>query len=232
MLREDEQISKLEEIIGYTFQNKEVAREALTHSSYANERKINKIACNERLEFLGDSVLQIISSDYLFHEMKDSPEGKLSKTRSSLVCEPALAKDAMDIGLHECIFLGKGEELGGGRKKPSVVSDAFEAVIGAIYLDGGLEQAKDFIYKFALEGKLAGISVEDPKSALQQYYQRGGAAVSIVYETTDEYGPEHDKHFVVTVTVNGKLAGKGEGHNKKAAEKEAARDALSRVQNS
>lgn len=230
MQKEDEIIAKLEERIGYQFQNKKLALEALTHSSYANERKINKIPHNERMEFLGDAVLQIISSDYLYHLFPDAPEGKLSKTRSSLVCEPTLAENASVFGLGDLVLLGKGEELGGGRKKNSVVSDAFEALIGAIYLDGGLENAKRFVDRFALKDATQHLNENDAKSALQQHIQKNGKSADVVYKVIDESGPEHNKSFTVEVYISGKLCGMGMGPNKKTAEKAAAKDALSKLE--
>ncbi len=231
MQKELDIIAQLEKSIGYVFHDKKLILEALTHSSYANERKINKIPCNERLEFLGDAVLQLLSSDYLFHVFPDSPEGHLSKTRSSLVCEPTLAQNARDCGLADCVLLGKGESISGGRKKDSVTSDAFEAVIGAIYLDGGLSEAKRFVDAFALKDAGLHLNENDPKSALQQFLQKNGNAINISYRVASETGPEHDKSFHVEVLIDNCLAGEGTGHNKKSAEKAAAKDALAKLMN-
>ena len=143
-------VKKLEEVAGYQFQNPELLRQALTHSSYANEKRMGKSKCNERLEFLGDAVLELISSEFLFGQHPDMAEGELTKKRASMVCEPSLAMSARDIKLQEFLLLGKGEEFTGGRDRDSITSDALEAVIGAIYLDGGIEQAREFILRFVL----------------------------------------------------------------------------------
>ena len=142
---------KIESNIGYCFKDKDLLINALTHTSYANEHKHKGMKDNERLEFLGDAVLELVSSEYLYKNMKDMPEGKMTKLRASLVCEPTLAMDAREIDLEDFIYLGKGEDETGGRKRDSIVSDAFEALIGAIFLDGGIEEAKYFILKFALK---------------------------------------------------------------------------------
>ena len=143
-------MEQLEQIIGYTFQNKKLLKQALTHSSYANEKKLGKLGCNERLEFLGDAVLELISSDFLYAKFTQVPEGELTKKRASLVCEPSLAYCARQFGLPQYLLLGKGENMTGGRNRDSIVSDATEALLGAIYLDGGFEPAKDFVLKFIL----------------------------------------------------------------------------------
>ena len=143
-------MEQLEQIIGYTFQNKKLLKQALTHSSYANEKKLGKLGCNERLEFLGDAVLELISSDFLYAKFTQVPEGELTKKRASLVCEPSLAYCARQFGLPQYLLLGKGENMMGGRNRDSIVSDATEALLGAIYLDGGFEPAKDFVLKFIL----------------------------------------------------------------------------------
>ena len=165
-------LEKLEENIDYSFKNKELLMEAMSHSSYINERKINKTACNERLEFLGDAVLELASSDYLFKKYGDIPEGKLSKMRAALVCEPALYECSKAIDLGNFIKLGKGEEASGGRNKPSVVSDAFEALLGAVYLDGGMEEARKIILRFILtESQIEQAHISDSKSYLQELVQ-------------------------------------------------------------
>ena len=219
---------KLSERIGYRFKNADLAVEALTHSSYAYERKINKIACNERLEFLGDAVLEQISSDYIFHRYPDMPEGKMSRLRAALVCEEALSACAERIGLGELLLLGKGEDAGGGRKKASVTSDAYEAVIGAMYLDGGLGAAKTFVEREVLSGIEEKLGGSDPKSALQEKVQ-GLNLGKIEYRVIAQSGPEHDKTFQVEVLVDGKVMGSGCGHNKKNAEKAAAGEALKKI---
>ena len=210
-------LTDLEKNIGYTFKDKNLLLEAVTHSSFANERKINKLRCNERLEFLGDAVLEIISSDYLFRRFSDLPEGKLSKMRSAIVCEPALFECSHAIKLSDFILLGKGEDNGGGREKPSVVSDAFEALIGAVYLDGGM--ADSIPLRKSLRDS-------DSKSYLQELVQKDGQQHSIEYNILSETGPEHDKKFIVSVVVDGIEKGRGEGKNKKAAEKSAAMQAI------
>lgn len=223
---EESRMKELEERIGYHFQKKDLVREALTHSSYANERHIRKIKCNERLEFLGDAVLEQASSIYLFRQYPEIPEGQLSKMRASLVCESALAAAAETINLGELIFLGKGETANGGSKKPSVVSDAMEALIGALYLDGGEKASNRFILKYILtdiqEKEKAFI---DYKSKLQELVQAEGNGI-ICYHVTGEYGPEHEKEFEVELTIDRKKVSLGRGRNKKAAEQKAAYEAL------
>ena len=227
----DEIINSLEKVICYEFKNKALIFEALTHSSYANERKINKISHNERLEFLGDAVLEMISSDFLFRKYGMLNEGQLSKLRAALVCEDALAKSAKMINLGDCIFLGKGEESHGGRTRASVTSDACEALIGAMYLDGGLEPVTAFIMKYVLYDTDSFLNNIDSKSRLQECIQATDNKAVIVYNVIEESGPEHDKLFVVEVTVNGERKGIGSGRNKKNAEKEAALQAIKNIQN-
>lgn len=224
----DELVGMLQERIGYRFRDEGLAIEALTHSSYAFERKINKIACNERLEFLGDAVLEQISSEFIFRHYPKMPEGKMSRLRASLVCEEALSACAEKIGLGELLLLGKGEEAGGGRKKASVTSDAYEAVIGAMYLDGGLDAARTFVEREVLSDIEGRVNVNDPKSALQERVQSLGDG-KIEYRVVSESGPEHDKTFLVEVSIDGRVMGSGSGHNKKGAEKEAAAQALKKM---
>lgn len=223
---EESRIKELEDRIGYRFQEKDLIREALTHSSYANERSIRKINCNERLEFLGDAVLEQTSSIYLFQQYPKAAEGQLSKIRASLVCESALAAVAEKIGLGDFIFLGKGEKANGGGRKPSVVSDAVEALIGALYLDGGEKAANNFIMQYILtdilEKEKAFI---DYKSELQELVQSGNYG-TICYQVTGEYGPEHEKEFEVELMIDQKKVSLGRGRNKKAAEQMAAYEAL------
>ena len=211
----------LEKIIGYTFKDPGLLATALTHTSYANESRV-PVAHNERLEFLGDSVLQIVSADYLFHAYADRPEGDLTRIRSSLVSEGALFQFAQEIHLGEYLRLGKGEERCGGRERPSVVSDAFEALIAALYLDGGMEVAKKFILPFITEGKHA---EADYKTRLQEIVQQNPEE-RLSYVVEKETGPDHDKHFVVAVRFNSDCVARGEGKSKKAAEQHAAREAL------
>lgn len=228
-MNEINSIELIEKNIGITFSNKDLLRLALTHSSYANERKINKIECNERLEFLGDAILELISSDYLYRRYNDMPEGKLSKLRASLVCEEALSAAALKIELGQHIFLGKGEEATGGRERASITSDAFEAVIGAIYLDQGYEKAREFVLKYVLYDTDSFVNMADSKSMLQEKVQARKTGGTITYEVVDESGPEHNKCFKVNVCIDGKLCGTGIGKSKKAAEKQAAKEALNNL---
>ena len=216
---------ELQEVLHYTFKNPALLRIALTHTSYANESKV-ATTHNERLEFLGDSVLQIVSADYLFHAYADRPEGDLTRIRSSLVSEGALFQFAQEINLGEYLRLGRGEERCGGRTRPSVVSDAFEAVIAALYLDGGMEAARNFILPFITEGKTA---EDDYKTRLQEVVQQDPSAV-LKYEVTGETGPDHNKQFTVCVWRNGELLAEGRGRSKKAAEQHAAKVALEKLQ--
>jgi len=215
----------LEEKIGYFFQKKEYLQQALTHSSYANEQKINRRPDYERLEFLGDAVLELVSSEFLFHKNKDMNEGKLTKTRSSMVCEPALAYCAKDIELDKYIFLGKGEEATGGRNRDSIISDVMEALIGAIYLDSGLEKAREFINRFILSDLEDKILFYDSKTILQEMVQTD-ASISLEYNLVREIGPDHDKEFEVEALINGEVAGRGIGKTKKAAQQKAAYEVL------
>lgn len=214
---------ELEQALGYTFQNKALLETALTHTSYANEAK-HGTKHNERLEFLGDSVLSIVVADYLFTH-KNMPEGELTRMRASLVCETALFGFAQQIRLGEYLRLGHGEELGGGRTRPSVVSDAFEALIAALYLDGGIEQARAFILPFVMASLTDKNAEEDYKTHLQEIIQQNPEE-RVRYVVTSETGPDHDKHFVVEVHLNSNCIGSGEGHSKKQAEQAAAKEAL------
>lgn len=219
---------KLEERIGYQFQNIELLRQALTHSSFTNEQKINKVKHYERLEFLGDAVLELVSSEFLFKEHEDYPEGELTKMRAAMVCEPSLAFCAKDLELGKFMRLGKGEEMTGGRKRDSITSDAMEAVIGAIFLDGGMEPAKDFIYRFILNDIDNKRLFFDSKTKLQELIQ-GKIKKEFHYELLEEKGPEHEKMFEVEVVMDEKPIGKGLGRTKKAAEQKAAYQALLRL---
>ena len=213
----------LQQVLHYTFKNPALLRIALTHTSFANESKV-PTTHNERLEFLGDSVLSVVVADHLFHQSK-RPEGELSRMRASLVSEEALFQFAEEIQLGEYLRLGHGEELGGGRTRPSVVSDAFEAVIAALYLDGGFEVARNFIMPFITEGKTA---EEDYKTKLQEVIQQNPED-KLSYAVTGESGPAHDKRFEVTVLLNGSAMAAGTGRSKKAAEQQAAKAALRKL---
>lgn len=213
----------LQQVLHYTFKNPALLRIALTHTSFANESKV-PTTHNERLEFLGDSVLSVVVADHLFHQSK-RPEGELSRMRASLVSEEALFQFAEEIQLGEYLRLGHGEELGGGRTRPSVVSDAFEAVIAALYLDGGFEVARNFIMPFITEGKTA---EEDYKTRLQEVVQQSPDA-ELRYEVVGETGPDHDKKFTVSVWRNGTHLADGIGRSKKAAEQNAAKKALEKL---
>ena len=218
-------IGELEKKIGYQFRDKSLLKQALTHSSFANEQRINKLKDYERLEFLGDAVLELISSDFLFHENPQMPEGKLTKLRSSMVCEPALAYCARDIELGRYMLLGKGEEATGGRNRDSITSDVMEAVIGALYLDGGFDAAHDFIHRFILSDLENKILFYDSKTILQEVVQ-GHYEEPLHYELIGEEGPDHDKRFLVEAVIGNTTIGEGSGHTKKAAEQEAAYQAL------
>ncbi len=217
-------LKKFQSIIGYEFHNEELLVHALTHSSYANEKHMKKLSDNERLEFLGDAVLEITSSDFLYANYPELTEGELTKLRASIVCEPTLAMCAEPIHLGHFLLLGKGEDQTGGRKRKSIVSDAMEAVIGAIYLDGGLANAKEFIHKFILTDIEHKQLFYDSKTILQEVVQ--GQHVQMQYVLLGETGPDHDKSFTVGVVIDGKQISTGTGHTKKAAEQEAAYQAL------
>lgn len=218
-------LNELEKRIEYIFNNKALLKQALTHSSYANEQKIRKNGDYERLEFLGDAVLEMISSEFLFKTHPDMSEGKLTKLRSSLVCEPALAQCAKEIDLGSYMLLGKGEESTGGRYRESITSDVMEALIGALYLDGGYQTAHDFICKYILSDIEKRILFYDSKTVLQEMIQTKPNQ-KLVYELIDEIGPDHNKEFVVEAILNGNKVGLGQGKTKKAAEQKAAYEAI------
>ncbi len=222
-------IRELEEKIGYCFQDQELLKHALRHSSYVNEKHMKKHECNERLEFLGDAVLEVVSSEFLFFEHQTMPEGELTKKRASMVCEPALALCARDIDLGEYLLLGKGEEATGGRKRDSVTSDAMEALIGAIYLDGGFASAKEFIHRFILNDLENKKLFFDSKTILQEIVQ-GSSDEHVSYELIREEGPDHNKTFCTAVRIGGRTYGEGEGRTKKASEQQAAYQAILRLQ--
>ena len=218
-------MSELENRIHYTFKNKKLLHEALSHSSYANEGK--RTRSNERLEFLGDSVLSIIVAKHLFTHYTHLPEGELTKLRASLVCEKSLHEFACDFGLDEFLLLGKGEELTGGRERPSIIADAFEALLAAIYLDGGMEQARKFVLQFIPEhlNPKQAKGLNDYKTTLQEIIQQNKEE-KIEYVPIEETGPDHDKTFVVEVHLNSNVIGTGRGKSKKQAEQFAAKEAL------
>ena len=222
-------IRELEEKIGYCFQDQELLKHALRHSSYVNEKHMKKHECNERLEFLGDAVLEVVSSEFLFFEHQTMPEGELTKKRASMVCEPALAFCARDIDLGEYLLLGKGEEATGGRKRDSVTSDAMEALIGAIYLDGEFASAKEFIHRFILNDLENKKLFFDSKTILQEIVQ-GSSDEHVSYELIREEGPDHNKTFCTAVRIGGRTYGEGEGRTKKASEQQAAYQAILRLQ--
>lgn len=225
ILTNNKRIEEFEKIIGYSFRNKSLISEALTHSSYANEHRLNYMSNNERLEFLGDAVLEISISEYLYNRYPNEPEGYLTKMRASIVCEPTLALCSKDIRLGEFLLLGKGEELTGGRERKSITSDAFEAVIGAIYLDGGFANAKEFIDKFILADIKDKQLFYDSKTILQEIVQAKGDK-NLVYKLVGENGPDHNKQFEVNAMLGDEIVGKGIGRTKKAAEQEAAYNAI------
>ncbi len=213
-------MNKLEKNIGYNFKNQNILKLALTHSSFANENKNNEY--NERLEFLGDAVLQLVTSEKLYNENKDMSEGNMSKQRAGLVCEDALARYASEIDLGDFLLLGKGEEHSGARKRASTLADAFEALIGAIFLDSDIEDAKKFILRFLDK---ANITIVDFKTLLQEIIQKNPGE-KLSYQVKEEKGPDHDKEFVVSVLLNSNEIGQGEGKSKKQAEQAAAKEAL------
>ncbi|HIV41057.1 MAG TPA: ribonuclease III [Candidatus Mediterraneibacter guildfordensis] len=221
----ENRLKELEKKIGYTFREPALLKQALMHSSYTNEKHLPKYQCNERLEFLGDAVLELVSSEYLYLNSPHTPEGELTKTRASMVCEPSLALCARDIGLGDYLLLGKGEEATGGRHRDSVTSDAMEALIGAVYLDGGFTSAKEFIHRFVLTDLEDKKLFYDSKTILQEMVQ-GMKAGSISYRLTGEEGPDHDKSFYVEVLIGDRAYGDGKGRTKKAAEQQAAYRAI------
>ncbi len=219
-------IKELEEAIGYRFHNISLLQNALAHSSYANERWHNGLLSNERLEFLGDSILGMLVAEYLFRSFPDRPEGDLTRMRADMVCEKTLASVADTLNLGKHLLLGKGEEQGGGRNRESILADAVESVIAACFLDGGLEAAENFIRRFILvKVPVHQLHNVDYKTQLQELVQQRKNQ-QLSYELIGESGPDHDKHFDVEVCLNGKVVGKGTGSSKKRAEQDAARAAI------
>ena len=213
---------ELEKKAGYQFHSQKLLSQALTHSSYPNEHSGDKSECNERLEFLGDAVLELVSSEFLFQKYPDMPEGELTRTRASLVCEPTLAYCAGELDLGSYLRLGKGEDATGGRLRHSVVSDAREALIGAIYLDGGFDSAKAFIHRFILNDMEHKKLFYDSKTILQEIVQGSGNSEELNYVLLRESGPDHNKRFEVAARLGDEEIGRGIGRTKKAAEQLAA----------
>lgn len=223
-------MTETEKKIGYKFKDKMLLNTALTHSSYANEKRIKS---NERLEFLGDSVLSIIISDYIFHRMKNVDEGDLSKFRATLVCEGSLAEVSKKIKLSELVMLGKGEEITGGRNRPSVISDAFEAILGAIYLDSDIDTAREWLLELMsdrVELVLSGGLYSDYKTTLQELVQKDGKS-AVTYSTIKTVGADHNRQFTVQVEINGEPMETASGRSKKEAEQNAARILLDKLKN-
>ena len=219
-------LKDLENAIGYRFKDITLLQNALTHSSYANERWHDSLKSNERLEFLGDSILGMVVAEHLYRNYPDRPEGELTRMRADMVCENSLAAVANSIGLGEHLLLGHGEDQGGGRSRASILADAVESVIAASFLDGGMEAARAMIARFVLckvpSGQLHNV---DYKTALQEQVQQKKNQ-TLSYVLADQYGPDHDKHFVVQVQLNGQTIGQGNGTSKKRAEQDAAKNAM------
>lgn len=216
--------NEFEEIIGYKFNDISLLQTALTHSSYANERQLTR-DCNERLEFLGDSVLGVITAEYFYHNHNNLPEGEMTKRRAACACEKSLYGFAKEINLGKYILLGRGEEHTGGRNRASILADAFEAVIAAIYLDGGLENARKFVLDFVKKAASQQMSFVDYKTELQEIIQKNPDE-HLSYVLVGESGPDHDKRFEIEVNLNSNVIGYGKGRSKKIAEQQAAKQAL------
>ena len=219
---------KLEDKLGYRFHNVGLLEHALTHSSYANEHRGCGVASNERLEFLGDSVLGLIVAEYLFSAHPDMPEGELTRTRAALVCEDSLHEVARTLHLGDYLRLGKGEAAGGGRTRPSILADATEAMLAAVYLDGGVDAARGIVRNFILNKEQEKAVDRDYKTSLQEYVQRTPGR-SVTYRLVEESGPDHDRVFVMEASVNGAVVGRGSGRTKKEAEQLSAKAALERI---
>jgi len=215
-------MKSLEEKLDYTFKNRALLENALTHSSYANESR-GRCASNERLEFLGDSILGMVVADHLYRTHPDMPEGELTRTRAALVCEESLVEVARELELGNYLLLGRGEETGGGRHRPSIQADAVEAVLAAVYLDGGIGSARKIIGRYILSRTSQ--SAQDYKTALQELVQRESGQV-LSYRLVGESGPDHNKVFTMEVDLNGTCVGTGQGRSKKEAEQMAAKAAI------
>ncbi len=224
----DHDMKTLEERLGYQFKNRALLENALTHSSYANEHRDSGLTSNERLEFLGDSVLGMVVADHLFREHPNMPEGELTRTRAALVCEGSLFEVARALGLGKYLRLGKGEDAGGGRERPSILADATEAVFAAVYLDGGIAPARRLIRTLILGNEEEMSASRDYKTALQELVQKESGQ-KLTYCLIGEEGPDHAKRFSVAVELNGKTIGTGEGRTKKAAEQSAAKAAIEKL---
>ncbi len=221
-------MKSLQEKLGYTFQDISLLEHALTHSSYANESR-GRYTSNERLEFLGDSVLGMVVADHLYRTCPDMPEGELTRTRAALVCEESLVEVAHELNLGSHLRLGKGEELCGGRNRPSIQADAVEAVLAAVYLDGGIGSARKIIHRYVLSRSQQAGAPRDYKTALQELVQRPPGK-AIEYKLVGETGPDHCRVFVTQVCVDGEMMGEGRGHSKKAAEQMAAKAAIEKME--
>lgn len=229
MIIDINELKEFENKIKYEFNNIEILEKSLTHSSYSNEDKVCSKTNNERLEFLGDAVLGVVVSRFIFDEFPEYPEGDLTKLRAQVVCEDTLSLVAANLNLGKYLLMGKGEEASGGRERKSILADAVESVIAAIYIDGGYKKAQEFVLNnlinyihLAVKGNV----VTDYKSHLQEYYQGKRQNCKIRYVVTKEEGPDHEKTFHVNVLVNKVVLGKGEGKSKKLAEQDAAKNAL------
>ena len=218
-------LEKLQQSVGYKFKDERLLQRALTHTSYANECNEGHNKSNERLDFLGDSVLGIIPAEHFYLNFKDLPEGELTKLRAATVCENSLSSFARQLGLGEYLLLGKGEMCTGGSDRPSILADAFEALIAAIYLDGGIEEAKKFVLKYVDKAVEEHRGFKDYKTVLQEVIQKNPGEV-IEYVLVKESGPDHNKRFEVEVHLNSNVIGKGVGTSKKKAEQLAAKEAL------
>lgn len=224
-MKHNTDLDGFQKIIQYQFNNIGLLKNALTHSSYANEKKTGNYKDNERLEFLGDAVLELTSSEFIYTGNPDMNEGKMTRLRASIVCEPTLAMCARQIHLQEYIMLGKGEDLTGGRTRDSIISDALEALIGAIYLDGGFANAKEFVHQYVLDDLEHMQLFYDSKTILQEIVQ-AHFPYGVLYHLIKEEGPDHNKSFTVAVHIGEECYGEGTGRTKKAAEQEAAYHAI------
>ena len=222
------QLKHLQERVGYHFRNPKLLTQAVTHSSYANEHGSNRLLSNERLEFLGDAVLELTSSEFIFEKYPDYPEGEMTKLRASIVCEPTLADCARFLELPACLKLGRGEEATGGRERDSIISDAMEAVIGAIYLDGGFANAKEFVNRFIMEDLEERKLFYDSKTILQELVQDNELG-ELTYRLVRAEGPDHAKVFTSEAWIEDECYGSGTGRNKKLSEQLAAYQAIVKI---